>query len=68
MVGDMTTNNNESLKRKTFTADEVAAILGIGRASTYEAIRTGVIPALRFGRRIVVTRATLAELLGEDPS
>ena len=58
----------DQLVRKTFTVTEVGVILGIGRATAYECVRLGTIPALHFGRRVVVTRATLAELLGEDPS
>jgi len=52
--------------RLTLTADEVAEILGIGRSAVYESIRRGDLPALRFGRRVVVPRAALLRLLGED--
>jgi excisionase family DNA binding protein len=37
-----------------FTVAEVAQRLRLGRNSVYEAIRRGVIPALRVGRRIVI--------------
>ena len=40
-----------------------AKILGLSRASAYEAVRTGQIPSLRFGKRIVVPRAALNKML-----
>lgn len=53
--------------RATFTIKEVAAILGIGRAAAYEAVRTGRIPSLHVStRRIVVPRAALERLLGNN--
>jgi len=42
-----------------------ARILGLGRASAYEAVRTGQIPSLRLGKRIVVPRAALNRMLSQ---
>jgi excisionase family DNA binding protein len=50
----------------TFTIDQAAALLGISRSTAYECARRGELPVLRFGRRLVVTRATLVTLLGID--
>jgi excisionase family DNA binding protein len=50
-------------KRQTLTVDEAAEILGIGRNSAYEAVRRGEIPAIRLGRRLVVPRHALEQLL-----
>jgi len=47
-----------------FSVGEVAAILGIGRATAYPCANTGEIPALRLGRRLFVPRAALARMLG----
>jgi excisionase family DNA binding protein len=52
--------------RRTFTIDEAAEILGIGRQTAYAAARTGELPVVRVGGRLLVPRARLAELLGED--
>ena len=52
-----------SRERQTYTVDEAAEIIGIGRSSTYEAIQRGQIPALRFGRRVVIPKAAFDELL-----
>ena len=51
----------------TLTVPEVARILRISRGATYEAIRRGEIPALRFGRSLRIPRAALDRLLsGQD--
>lgn len=45
------------------TVVQTAAFLGVSRGLAYEAARTGEIPAIRIGRRIVVPRdALLARL------
>lgn len=54
---------DEMLEKHTYTVDETAALLGIGRNAAYEAIKRGELPALRIGRRIVVPRAALDQLL-----
>jgi excisionase family DNA binding protein len=47
----------------TLTVTEAAEALGISRASAYEAARTGALPVLRFGRRLLVPRAAFDRLL-----
>ena len=47
-----------------FSVEEVAAILGIGRATAYQCANTGEIPALRLGRRLLIPRAALVRMLG----
>ncbi len=53
------------MQRDTYTVDEVAERLGIGRNAAYEAIRRGELPALRIGKRIIVPRAALDRLLAD---
>lgn len=50
-------------ERLTLTVEEAATLLGISRASAYEAVRQGEIPAIRIGRRILVPKAALERLL-----
>jgi excisionase family DNA binding protein len=50
----------------TFSIDQAAAVLGISKSTAYECAHRGELPVLRFGRRLVVTRATLVTLLGLD--
>lgn len=47
----------------TYTVEEVSVLLRIGRSAAYEAVRTGQIPSLRIGRRLLVPRAALEQLL-----
>lgn len=50
--------------RATLTVEEAAALLGISRTTAYESVRRGEIPARRFGRRVVVLRHELEDLIG----
>jgi excisionase family DNA binding protein len=50
----------------TLTVEEAGDALGISRASAYEGVRTGAIPSLRIGRRIVVPTAALRRMLELD--
>jgi hypothetical protein len=42
-------------------------LLGIGRNTPYEAAKSGDLPVVRVCGRLLVPRARLVELLGEDP-
>jgi len=48
----------------TLTVERAGQVMGMGRAAAYAAVQRGEIPALRFGRRIVVPTAKLLEILG----
>jgi excisionase family DNA binding protein len=47
----------------TMTVEEAAAALNISRSLAYEATRDGRIPAIRIGRRLLVSRHALEKLL-----
>ena len=51
--------------RLTWTVTESAQLLGISRASAYEAIHRGELPVRVIGRRMLVPRVALLRLLGE---
>ena len=57
-----------AMDRWTVTVEEAAQMLGISRSSAYECVRRGELRALRLGRRLVVPRAALEELLGGTPA
>ena len=61
-MNDSETSSGQIL-RLTFSVEEVAQLLGLSRSAVYEAIARGDIPALRFGRRIVIARHALDQLL-----
>lgn len=50
-------------ERLTLSVEEAAHVLGIGRGLAYELARTGQIPVVRLGRRMVVPRAQLEAML-----
>ena len=51
--------------KSTVTIDEAAPIIGVSRGSAYAAARSGEIPTLRIGKRLLVPVAALRRLLGE---
>jgi excisionase family DNA binding protein len=59
--------NTESCRRPTecltFTVEEAAEALGISRAFAYEAVARGEIPCIRIGRRVLVPRVALEEMV-----
>ena len=50
-------------EKPTMTVEEAAALLGLSRSATYRAVQRGEIPALRFGRRILVPTQALKRML-----
>jgi excisionase family DNA binding protein len=51
--------------RLTWTVTEAALLLGISRASAYEAAHRGELPVRVIGRRMLVPRVALLRLLSE---
>ena len=51
------------MSKLTYTIPETAKILGIGRSAAYEAARSGQIPTIRIGKRILVPLAALERML-----
>jgi excisionase family DNA binding protein len=51
-------------QRLTYTVTEAAEILGISKTSAYECVQRGEIPSLTFGRRIVIAKRDLEDLVG----
>ena len=53
-------------QRQTYTIEETARILGLGRSSAYAAAARGEIPTIRIGRKLLVSRRALERLLAGD--
>jgi len=51
------------VERKTYSVDEAAQILGISRSLAYECIKTGEIPSVRFGSRIVIPTCAIESIV-----
>lgn len=53
-------------ERYTLTVEEAAKMLGIGRNLAYDLARTGELPALRLGKRLVILRQPFEKMLQGD--
>lgn len=49
--------------RLTLTVEEAAVVLGISRSHAYESVKRGELPCIRIGRRILVPKIALAEMM-----
>lgn len=54
---------DKQLEAITYTVEEAAKLLGVGRNSAYEAVKAGQIPTVRIGKRILVPKIALEKLL-----
>lgn len=50
-----------------YSIAEAAELLGIGRSTAYDLVARGELSTVRIGGRSIVTRPTLAALLGIEP-
>jgi excisionase family DNA binding protein len=48
------------------TVEQTAKLLGISRGLAFAAVRSGDIPSIRIGRRILVPRDRLRQMLGVE--
>lgn len=58
-----------AIARRTYSIDETAKLLGIGRAQCYAAARTGKIgeiAVIKIGKRLLVPRLALDRMLGQE--
>ena len=53
----------KSPHKETLTVPEASKILGVGKNAGYAAARTGQIPTIRIGRRLLVPKLKLRRLL-----
>ena len=51
--------------RLTLTVEEAAHLLGISRGLAYELARSGQLPVVRLGRRLLVPRVALERMLAQ---
>ena len=57
----------EPTAKRSMTVSEAAALLGISRAFAYELVARRELPALRLGRRIIVSRKAVEAMLDAPP-
>ena len=65
MLSSKTNLSEQSGKSLAFSASEVAKLLGVSKNTVYEAIHTGQIPSIRWGKRILIPRVALMKMLEE---
>lgn len=73
MVGDVTKQNGGGGRSRPRAADlesrlcitvpEAARMLGVSRNFAYELVRRHELPAVRFGKRLLIPRAALEKML-----
>jgi len=56
----------KSTSRLTLTGSEAAELLGISRAHACECVRTGELPSVSLGRRVVIPQRALELMLAGD--
>ena len=54
-----------SLERLTISVEEAATMLGISRSAAYNCVKTGDLPSILMGRRVLIPVATLRRLVEE---
>jgi excisionase family DNA binding protein len=54
---------NKTTNPTVLTVVEVAKILRIGKISVYQAIQRGEVPSIRIGRRILIPKFALEQML-----
>jgi excisionase family DNA binding protein len=55
------------LEKLTFNVDEAGKALGISRSLAYEMVRTGKLPVIRFGKRMLIPRKAVENMLANPP-
>lgn len=58
--------SESKLKRNTLTVEQAAEVLGIGRTAAYNAAQSGDLPVIRIGRRLLIPRPALDQMLNGE--
>lgn len=52
--------------KRTYTVDEIAGILGIGRTAAYSLVHSGIFKSVRVGSAIRISKASFDEWLDKQ--
>ena len=58
-----TPNEKRTPQNRTYTVDDIAAILGIGRTSAYKLANSGLFKTIRIGNMIRISRKSFEDWL-----
>jgi excisionase family DNA binding protein len=56
----------EQPERETYSVEEAGAVVGIGRSAAYQAVKSGELPSVKIGKRLLVPKRALERLLEGD--
>ena len=59
----MSTNEKGTPQSRTYTVNDIASILGIGRASAYKLANSGLFKTIRIGNMIRISRKSFEDWL-----
>ena len=59
----MSTNKKETPQSRTYTVNDIAAILGIARGSAYKLANSGLFKTIRIGNMIRISRKSFEDWL-----
>ena len=59
----MSTNEKSTPQSRTYTVNDIAAILGIGRATAYKLANSGLFKTIRIGNMIRISRKSFEDWL-----
>ena len=62
----MSTNEKGTPQSRTYTVNDIAAILGIGRATAYKLANSGAFKTIRIGNMIRISRKSFEEWLKSE--
>ncbi len=57
--------DSQSDNKLTLTVEEAGRMLGISRATAYQLANQGKLPAIRLGRRLLISKAGLERMVNE---
>ena len=62
----MSTNEKGTPQSRTYTVNDIAAILGIGRASAYKLANSGAFKTIRIGNMIRISRKGAVKIYAQN--
>ena len=62
-----TSNEKRTPQNRTYTVDDIASILGVGRTTAYKLANSGLFKTVRVGNMIRISRKSFEDWLGMEP-
>lgn len=56
-------SNNHTVQKATFSVEEAAQYIGIGKGKTYNLVKLGYIPCVKIGKSIRISKSVLESLV-----